>query len=260
MLWLSVHSVATCRIYIKSARKEPLVPSAANPKLKTQNSKPSSATSATIVAHLRAHRNPRDAEGARRYGIAPRVELLGLRAPMLRALARQHRRDHALALALWAQSIHEARILAALIDDPRQVTRGQMEAWARDFDSWAIVDACCTQLFNHTPFAIDRVRVWSRRRAEYVKRGAFSLMAGLAVHAKQLPDEVFLDFLPIIAREATDERNFVKKAVNWALRQIGKRNAPLRRAALATAQEILRLDTPAARWIARDAIRELKKR
>ncbi|HTZ21065.1 MAG TPA: DNA alkylation repair protein, partial [Opitutaceae bacterium] len=149
---------------------------------------------------------------------------------------------------------------AALIDDPKQVTRGQMEAWARDFDNWAIVDACCTQLFNHTPFAIDKVHAWSRRRAEYVKRGAFSLMAGLAVHAKQLPDEVFLSFLPIIAREATDERNFVKKAVNWALRQIGKRNAALRRAALATANEILALDTPAARWIARDAIRELKNR
>jgi 3-methyladenine DNA glycosylase AlkD len=230
-----------------------------NPKLKTQNSKPSS-SAATIVAYLRAHRNSRDAEGARRYGIDPRCELLGLRAAMLRDLARQHRRDHALALALWAQPIHEARGLAALVDDPKQITRGQMEAWARDFDSWAIVDACCTQLFNHTPFAIDKVRVWSHRRAEYVKRGAFSLMAGLAVHSKQLPDEVFLDFLPIIAREATDERNFVKKAVNWALRQIGKRNAPLRRAALATAQEILALDTPAARWIARDAIRELKNR
>ena len=135
-----------------------------------------------------------------------------------------------------------------------------MEAWARDFDSWAMVDACCTQLFNHTPYAIDQGRAWSRRRAEYVKRAGFVLMAGLAVHAKKLPDEVFLDFLPIIAREATDERNFVKKAVNWALRQIGKRNALLRRAALATAKEILALDTPAARWIARDAIRELKNR
>jgi len=212
----------------------------------------------TIVAYLRAHRSPRDVEGQRRFGITPRREHLGLRAPMLRALARQHRRDHALALALWSQPIHEARILAALIDDPRQVTRSQMEAWARDFDNWAIVDACCTQLFNHTPYAIDKVRAWSRRRAEYVKRAGFVLMAGLAVHRKELPDEVFLDFLPIIAREADDERNFVKKAVNWALRQIGKRNAPLRLAALAAAQKILRLATPAARWIARDAIRELK--
>ena len=215
-------------------------------------------TAAEIVAVLRAYRSPRDVEGARRYGIDPRCELLGLRAPMLRALARQHRRDHALALALWEHPIHEARGLAALIDDPKQVTRAQMEAWARDFDSWAIVDACCTQLFNHTPFAIDKARAWSRRRAEFVKRAGFSLIVGLTVHRKDLPDEVFLEFLPIIAREATDERNFVKKAVNWALRQIGKRNAHLRRAALVTAAEILRLDTPAARWIARDAIRELK--
>jgi len=230
-----------------------------NPEPETRNPEPSSAA-ATLVAYLRAHRSPVDAEGQRRYGITPRCELFGLRAPMLHALARQHRRDHALALALWAQPIHEARGLAALIDDPKQVTRAQMEAWARDFDSWAIVDACCTQLFNHTPFAIDKALVWSRRRAEYVKRAGFSLIVGLTVHRKELPDEVFLDFLPIIAREATDERNFVKKAVNWALRQIGKRNASLRRAALATAKEILALDTPAARWIARDAIRELKNR
>ena len=234
-------------------------PEARSPEPETRNPEPSSAA-ATLVAYLRAHRSPLDAEGARRYGIDPRCELLGLRAPMLRALARQHRRNHALALALWSQPIHEARGLAALIDDPKQVTRAQMEAWARDFDSWAIVDACCTQLFNHTPFAIDKARAWSRRRAEFVKRAGFSLIVGLTVHRKELPDEVFLDFLPIIAREATDERNFVKKAVNWALRQIGKRNALLRRAALATAKEILALDTPAARWIARDAIRELKKR
>ena len=213
-----------------------------------------------IVAHLRTLRSERDAAGQRRFGITPHGELLGIRAPVLRLIARQHRRDHALALALWQQPIHEARGLAALIDDPKQVTRTQMEAWARDFDSWAIVDACCNQLFNHTPFAIEKARAWSRRRAEFVKRAGFSLIVGLTVHRKELPDEVFLDFLPIIAREATDERNFVKKAVNWALRQIGKRNALLRRAALATAKEILALDTPAARWIARDAIRELKNR
>jgi 3-methyladenine DNA glycosylase AlkD len=249
---------ATPPVYLKLETRNPEL-RARNPEPETRNPEPSSAAT-TIVALLRAHRSPRDAEGQRHYGISPRAELLGLRASMLRALARQHRRDHELALALWSQPIHEARVLAALIDDPKQVTRGQMEAWARDFDNWAIVDACCTQLFNHTPFAIDQAHAWSRRRAEFVKRGAFSLMAGLAVHAKQLPDEVFLDFLPIIAREATDERNFVKKAVNWALRQIGKRNAPLGRAALATAEEILLLDTPAACWIARDAIRELKNR
>ncbi len=213
-----------------------------------------------LVAHLRTLRSECDAAGQRRFGIAPGVELLGIRAPVLRLIARQHRRDHALALALWATGVHEARIIATLADDPRQVTRGQMERWARASDNWAATDACCCVLFDRTPFAIEKAHAWSRRRAEFVKRCGFVLMAGLAVHRKELPDEVFLDFLPVIRREATDERNFVRKAVNWALRQIGKRNPRLRRAAIAEARAIRKLDSPSARWIAADALRELERR
>jgi 3-methyladenine DNA glycosylase AlkD len=219
------------------------------------------ATATAIVAELRAQRNERNIAGQMRYGITSmKAELLGIPAGTMRAIARRHRRDHALAQALWAFPVHEARGVALLADDPRQVTAAQMEAWARDFDNWAIVDGCCTQLFNHTPHAIAKVRAWTRRRAEFIKRAGFVLMAGLAVHQKKLPDAVFLEFLAILTREASDERNFVKKAVNWALRQIGKRNTALRAAAIAAAERILALDTPSARWIARDALRELRGR
>jgi 3-methyladenine DNA glycosylase AlkD len=212
---------------------------------------------AELVDALRARRNARDAAGQRRFGIRPAGEHLGIRAPALRELARPHRRDHALALALWDTGIHEARIVAALIDDPRRVTRRQMDAWARDCDNWGATDACCCVLFDRTPYAVERARRWSARRGEYVKRCGFVLMAGMAVHRKELPDDVFLAFLPVIRREAWDGRNFVRKAVNWALRQIGKRNPRLRRAAIATARQIRQQNTPAARWIAADALREL---
>jgi 3-methyladenine DNA glycosylase AlkD len=211
-----------------------------------------------IVAHLRTLASPRDAEGQRRFGIAPRGELLGIRAPVLREIARAHRWNHALALELWATGVHEARIIAALADDPNAVRRSQMESWVRDCDNWAVTDACCCMLFDRTPFAIEKARVWSGRRTEFAKRAGFVLMAGMAVHRKELPDEVFLEFLPLIRREAVDERNFVKKAVNWALRQIGKRNPCLRRAAVAEAKRIQKLDSPSARWIAADALRELR--
>lgn len=214
---------------------------------------------AELVAHLRTLASPRDAEGQRRFGISPSVELLGIRAPVLRAIARAHRRNHALALELWATGVHEARIIATLIDDPKAVTRGQMERWVRDCDNWAVTDACGCVLFDRTPFATEKAHAWSGRSAEFVKRTGFALMAGMAVHRKELPDEVFLEFLPNIRREAVDGRNFVKKAVNWALRQIGKRNPRLRRAAIAEARIIHRLDSPSARWIAADALRELRR-
>jgi 3-methyladenine DNA glycosylase AlkD len=215
-------------------------------------------TAAEILAHLRTLANPRDAEGQRRFGITSGDELLGIRAPVLRALARAHRREHGLALELWATGVHEARIVAALADDPKAVTRDQMERWVRDCDNWAATDACCCVLFDRTPFAIEKARAWSRRRAEFVKRAGFVLMAGMAVHRKELPDEVFVGFFPLIRREAVDGRNFVKKAVNWALRQIGKRNPRLRVLAIAEAEEIHRIDSPSTRWIAANALRELR--
>ncbi len=216
-------------------------------------------TAAEILAELRAQRSPEDIAGQRRFGIAPDREQLGVRSTVLRQLARAHRRDHGLAQALWDSGVFDARQLAALIDDPRQVTRAQMEAWAAEFDNWATVDACCMHLFRKTPWAFAQARTWSRRPEEFVRRAGFTLMATLAVHAKKEPDRTFLELLPLIADGAADERNFVKKAVNWALRQIGKRNPALRLAAIASAQAILAQDTRAARWIARDALRELEK-
>jgi 3-methyladenine DNA glycosylase AlkD len=212
----------------------------------------------SIIATLRTLANPANVAGMARFGINPKGTL-GVSMPVLRKLGRQHRRNHALALELWQSGIHEARILAALVDDPKQVTARQMEAWVRDFDSWDICDGVCCNLFDKTPFACAKIKAWTRRRAEYVKRAGFVLMAALAVHDKQAPDDLFLGFLPLIEREVHDERNFVRKAVNWALRQIGKRNPRLRRAAIAAAKRIRVQDTKSARWIAADALRELEK-
>jgi 3-methyladenine DNA glycosylase AlkD len=211
---------------------------------------------AEIIAHLRLRRNETHLAGMRRFGITGSSEQLGISVSDLRRIARPHRRDHALALELWASGIHEARVLATLIDDPREITRAQMERWARDCDNWAVTDALAFVL-DRTPFAEEKAHAWSRRKAEFVKRAAFSMMAGMAVHRKELPDEVFIRFLAVIERESTDERNFVRKAVNWALRGIGKRNARLWRAAVARAKEIHRIDSRAARWVAADALREL---
>jgi len=196
----------------------------------------------------------------RRFGIKPTGEQLGVTVATLRALARRHRRNHALALKLWESGILEARILAALVDDPALVTRSQMERWARQCDNWAVTDACCCCLFDRTGFAEEKAHAWSRRRAEFVKRSGFVLMAGMTVHRKELPDSLFLGFLSDIRREAGDDRNFVRKAVNWALRQIGKRNPRLLRAATAEAKRIRLLPFRSAQWIAADALREWKSR
>jgi 3-methyladenine DNA glycosylase AlkD len=182
---------------------------------------------------------------------------LGVSAPRMRKLAKEIGTDHKLALELWESNIHEARIVAALIDDPKQVTKSQMNDWVRQFDNWAVCDACCCVLFDKTPFVWDKAIEWPRREEEFVRRAGFVLMAALAVHDKRAPDKKFLPFFNIIKRYADDERNFVKKAINWALRQIGKRNIPLNKKAIVVAKEIRKMDSPAARWIAGDAIREL---
>jgi 3-methyladenine DNA glycosylase AlkD len=191
-----------------------------------------------------------------RYGIRS-AKALGVPAPTLMQIARRAGRNHDLALALWETGVLEARAIAALIDDPALVTGAQMERWAADFDSWAVCDAACNKLFDRTRFAWQKAVAWTRRKEEYVKRAGFVLMATLAVHDKEAADERFLAFLPIIEREATDERNFVRKAVNWALRQIGKRNVRLNAAAIETARRMQAIDSKAARWIAADALREI---
>ena len=210
-----------------------------------------------VVDRLRSIGDPKAVEGMARFGIKP-SNSFGVSVPKLRALAREIGRDHLLALKLWETELHDARLLATMIDDPRHVTAGQMEKWARDFDSWDVVDGCCGNLFDKTPFAVARAKEWCRREEEYEKRAGFVLMAELAVHDKNAKDQVFLDFLPLIIGGASDKRNFVKKAVNWSLRQIGKRNLKLNKATVSTALKILKMESGSAKWVASDALRELK--
>jgi len=213
--------------------------------------------SSALLEVLRSHANPANVAGMARYGINP-TGTLGVPIPVLRRLAKQTGKNHALAQELWNSGVHEARILATLIDDPARVTRRQMDQWARGLDSWDVCDQACQNLFRFTPFAFDKATEWARARREFVRRAGFSLMAGLAVKARSATDAQFEAFLPLIAEAASDERNMVKKAVNWALRQVGKRNPRLRLAAIAAAEEIRRQDSRAARWIAADALRELR--
>jgi 3-methyladenine DNA glycosylase AlkD len=181
----------------------------------------------------------------------------GISVPDLRRLAKTIGKNHQLANQLWASGIHEAKSLAGMIGEPEKVTAAQMDRWAHDFDSWDVVDGTCCDLFVHAAPAWKKAIEWSRRKEEFVKRAAFSLMAYLSYKDKSAPDEKFLPLLMIIQRESRDEHHFVKKSVNWALRNIGKRNRALNRAAIRTAKKIRVLDSSSARWIAADALREL---
>ncbi len=209
-----------------------------------------------ILTQLKALANPDNVAGMAQFGINPN-NTLGISVPTLRQMAKDIGKNHALAQELWASGIHEARLLACFIDRPKEVTEAQVEAWVNDFESWDVCDQCCSNLFDKTPWAYQKAVTWSARDEEFVKRAGFVMMACLAVHDKKAPDEKFTPFLPLIRHEATDERNFVKKAVNWALRQIGKRNRALNAQAIETAQAIQQLDSKAACWIAADALREL---
>jgi 3-methyladenine DNA glycosylase AlkD len=209
-----------------------------------------------ILTRLKSLSNPAAVEGMARFGIHPR-NTYGISIPTLRKMAKEIGKDHTLALQLWDSGIHEARILAAMIDVPQMVTQKQMEKWVRDFDSWDVCDQCCMNLFDKTKFAYRKAVEWSRRKDEFVKRAGFALMACLAFHDPSAADKKLERFLPVISRGALDSRNYVKKAVNWALRQIGKRNAYLNKKAIEAAKEIRELDSPSARWISADALREL---
>ena len=192
-----------------------------------------------------------------RFGIDT-TRAVGVTVTELRRFARDLGHDHELAAALWASGVHEARLLASLVDEPAMVSEAQMEAWVADLDSWDVCDGVCGNLFDRTPFALDKAVEWSTREPEFEKRAAFALMASAAVHRKDLPDAAFASLLPVIRAQAIDERNYVKKAVSWALRQIGKRSSGLNSQAVRTAERIERIDSPAARWVARDALRELR--
>jgi 3-methyladenine DNA glycosylase AlkD len=209
-----------------------------------------------IITTLHSLANPENAKGMARYGINQHNNL-GISIYHLRPLAKQIGTNHRLALRLWDSQIHDARLLACFIDDPTLVTSEQMDAWTEDFDSWDICDQACTSLFDLSPLAYDKVFQWAKQEKEFVKRAAFSLIAGLAVHDKIGTDQKFEDFLTLCITHSTDDRNYVKKAVNWALRNIGKRNPSLNKKALKTAEKIKTIDSKTARWIASDAIREL---
>ena len=212
---------------------------------------------ASVLARLEAMGSESNREGMARYGINT-ANAFGVSVYVLRALAKELGTDHELALRLWATGNHEARVLAGMVDHPALVDEEQLEAWVAGFDSWDLCDQVCSNLFDRTRFAHEKAAAWPARDEEFIKRAGFALMAALAVHDKAAADEAFLAFLPLIEREAVDGRNFVKKAVNWALRNIGKRNPALNKAAVETAERIRDQGSRPARWIATDALRELR--
>ena len=213
-------------------------------------------TARILIQRLRASADPAVVSGMKRFGIRTQ-RALGVSMPTLRGIAREVGTDHLVAGELWKSGIHEARILASLIDEPDEVTEAQLERWVSQFDSWDLCDQCCANLFEKTPFAYSKASAWARRQEEYVKRAGFALMARLAVSDKDAPDRRFLPFLNLIRHEANDKRDQVRKAVNWALRQIGKRNRTLNLLALECAQKMIDPESHRLQWVATDAIREL---
>jgi 3-methyladenine DNA glycosylase AlkD len=214
-------------------------------------------TAEELLQRLESNANPDNVAGMARYGINVQ-RALGVSMPFLRAAAREAGKSHRVALRLWQSGIHEARILATLVEDPARIGPRQMERWARDFDSWDVCDQACQNLLWRAPGAFERAARWSRAKPEFVRRAGFTLMAQLAVKVKDEPDSRFESFLPLIAEAARDERRMVLKGASWALRQIGKRNPPLRAKAIGAAKAIGMRDSRPARWLARDVLRELE--
>ncbi len=210
-----------------------------------------------VLFELRKHADPRNVEGMARYGIRS-DRAFGVPASTLKRIAQRAGPDHELAQKLWASGVREARLLAALVDDATLVTPGQMDRWARDFDSWDLVDSVSGHLFVHTPYAWKKALQWPHRKEEFVRRAGFSLMAWLAIHDKEAPDSAFAPCFEVIEKYAGDDRNFVKKSVNWALRQIGKRNAALRADAIELSRRLKASELSAARWTGASALRELE--
>jgi 3-methyladenine DNA glycosylase AlkD len=237
-----------------SGTKRPGAPSA---RKETKPASPGDGAEA-VVAQLKRTATKAVRDGMARYGI-PSDKAFGVSVGDLKKIAKSLGRNHELAAALWDTGWYEARMLAAFVDDPAQVTPAQMDRWCRDFDNWAICDTACFHLFDRTPHAWDKVAQWSGSRQEFVKRAAFALLWGLTVHDKHAADQRFTEALRLVERAATDERNFVKKAVNMALRATGKRNAELNAAAISVAQRLAESPDDAARWVGKDALRELSK-
>lgn len=210
-----------------------------------------------VLKKLKAKARPDQIRGMARYGIVIEKRL-GVSIPEMRKIAKDLGKDHALALELWKTGIPDAMIVSSMIDEAEKVTEDQMEEWVKDINSWDVCDQVCMNLFEKVPIVRKKILDWSEREEEFVKRTAYSLVACISWHDKKAEDEVFINLFPVIKRGATDERNFVKKAVNWALRNIGKRNINLNKAAIELAKEIQQIDAKSARWIASDAIRELE--
>lgn len=213
---------------------------------------------AEILEELKSLSNKKNIEGMGRFGIN-NTKALGINIPVLRTLAKHIGKNNELAFELWSTEIHEARLLAIFITDVKKLTEEQLESWLQDFDSWDVCDQACS-IFTKHPLAYKKAIEWTSRQEEFQKRAGFSLIASLAVHDKKADDMQLIQFLPIIERESYDDRNFVKKAINWALRQIGKRNSSLMQLATEAAKRIYDQGTPAAKWIASDALREFKKK
>jgi len=214
-------------------------------------------TKKDILKKLKDLANSKTAEGMAKFGITSK-KIYGVSIPNLRKIAKEIGTNHRLALEFWDEGIRETRILASMIDDPALVTEKQMEKWVKGFDSWEVCDQCCMNLFWQTPLAFEKAINWASRKEEFVKRAGFALMAILAWKDKEIRNKDFTKFFSVIKKESLDERNFVKKAVNWALRQIGKRNSNLSRKAISLAKEIQKIGSKSARWIASDAIKELE--
>ena len=209
-----------------------------------------------IISRLKSMENQKNVEGMKRFGIVHEKNF-GVSVTELRKFAKKIGKNHELAVKLWNTKIRDARMVAACIEDPLTVSEEQVESWLKDIKCWDLCDHCCGHFFDKLPFAYEKAIEWSKRSEEFEKRAAFSMVAWLAVHDKKKDDEWFEDFLKIIKRESTDERNYVKKAVNWALRQIGKRNIDMNKKAIKMTEEIKKIESKSARWIAKDAIREL---
>jgi 3-methyladenine DNA glycosylase AlkD len=213
---------------------------------------------ADILKWLERRGTKRNREGMGRYGIVA-SQVFGVSVAGVRELGKRVGRDHDLALALWDTGWYEARMLTAFVDEPARVTSRQMDRWARDFDNWAICDGICFHLFDKTPHAWRKVDAWALRREEFVRRAAFVILAALALHDRKAPDGCFIDALPLVERAASDERNFVKKGVSWALRSIGGRSVRLHAAALDLARRLAASESSPVRWVGRDAARDLTR-
>lgn len=214
------------------------------------------ASAEEVLSKLDSQARPDRVQGMARYGMAAERRL-GVSVPDMRRIAKEAGKDHDLALRLWETGIPEARIVASMVDRPEDLTEQQMDEWVAGFNSWDVCDQVCMNLFEKSPLAWKKIVEWSEREEEYVKRAAYALIACLAWYDKEARDEKFIGLFPVIKRGATDKRNYVRKAVSWALRNIGKRNRSLNGAALEVAEEIGRMDSRAARWIASDVRKEL---